>query len=423
MDQHTLLSSWAAQLELHSRNRGRSGFGGKGPRGLVDRLANPFRGFGAAKSVVIIAGGIMLFLSLASQAKATGSITVQWDPDPAPDIAGYRVLYGPSSGNYSEQIDVGNVTDATVSNLTDGGTYFFVVTAYTTVEMESPPSNEVSARVGGAPTPTPTPRPTPTPTASATPKSTPTPTVAPTPTPAQTPAAPTNLLATAISSSQIALSWTDNSTNESGFQIQRSSNGVTFTPIAIVLANVTTYTDHGRATATTYYYRVGAYNSRGSSAPSNVASATTLPASTPTPAPTPSSTPTPTPTATPTPAATSTPTPTPTAIPTPTPAQTPAAPTSLLATAISSSQIALSWTDNATNESGFQIQRSSNGVSFTLIASIGANVTTYTDNGRTAATTYYYRVRAFNSIGPSALSNVASAATLSTSTSTPAPTP
>jgi hypothetical protein len=193
-----------------------------------------FQRLGAAKSVVIIAGGIMLFLSLASQAKATGSITVQWDPDPAPDIAGYRVLYGPSSGNYAEQIDVGNTTAATVPNLADGRTYFFVVTAYTTVEMESPPSNEVSARVGGAPTPTPTPRPTPTPTASATPKSTPTPTVAPTPTPAQTPAAPTNLLATAISSSQIALSWTDNSTNESGFQIQRSSNGVTFTSIAIV---------------------------------------------------------------------------------------------------------------------------------------------------------------------------------------------
>ena len=117
------------------------------------------------------------------------------------------------------------------------------------------------------------------------------------------------------------------------------------------------------------------------------------------------------------------PTATPAATPTPTPCQTPAAPTNLVATAISSSQIALSWTDNANNETGFQIQRSTNGVNFTLIATLGANVTTYTDNGLTAATTYYYRVRAFNASGNSAASNVASATTLPASTPTPTPTP
>ena len=94
-----------------------------------------------------------------------------------------------------------------------------------------------------------------------------------------------------------------------------------------------------------------------------------------------------------------------------TPGQTPAAPTNLVATAISSSQIGLSWTDNANNETGFQIQRSTNGVNFALIATVGANVTTYTNNGLTAGTTYYYRIRAFNSSGNSALSNVASATT------------
>jgi hypothetical protein len=116
-----------------------------------------------------------------------------------------------------------------------------------------------------------------------TPSPIPTPTATPTPTPAQTPAAPTNLLATAISSSQIALSWTDNSTNENGFRIQCSSDGVTFALIATVGVNVTTYTDNGLTTVTTYYYRARAYNSDGNSALSNVGSATTLPASTPTP--------------------------------------------------------------------------------------------------------------------------------------------
>jgi hypothetical protein len=89
----------------------------------------------------------MLFLALASQAKATGSVTLQWDPNSEPDLAGYHLLYGPSSGNYSQQIDVGNTTTATVSNLADG-TYFFAVTAYNTALAESLPSNEVSATVG-----------------------------------------------------------------------------------------------------------------------------------------------------------------------------------------------------------------------------------------------------------------------------------
>ena len=128
---------------------------------------------------------------------------------------------------------------------------------------------------------------------------------------------------------------------------------------------------------------------------------------TPTPAPTPTPIPTPTPTPTPT----LTPTPTPTATPTPTPGQPPAAPTNLVATAISSSQIALSWTDNSTTETGFQIARSNNGVNFIQIATVGANVTSYTNNGLTAGTTYYYRVRASNSSGNSAVSNVASATT------------
>jgi Fibronectin type III domain len=313
----------------------------------------------------------------------------------------------------------------------------------------------------GTPTPTATPDPTPietpTPTGTATPGETPTPTptptvspqptpsATPTPSPNQPPAAPTNLLATAISSSQIILSWTDNSTSETGFQVQRSSDGVTFTLIASLGANVTGYGDSGRAAGTIYYYRVRAYNSHGNSTLSNVASATTFPASSPTPAPTPTqtpsatptstpietATPTPSPVGTPTPTATATPTviPTPTVAPTatstpsPSPGQTPAAPTNLMASAISSSQIGLSWTDNSTNETGFQMQRSSDGVTFTLVATLGANVTAYTDSGRTTGTTYYYRVRAYNSRGNSALSNVASAATQSTSSPTPTPSP
>src|SRR4029077_20842345 len=137
---------------------------------------------------------------------------------------------------------------------------------------------------------------------------------------------PSTLTASVTSWSQINLSWADNSTNETGFKVERSLDGINFTQIGTVGSNVKSYSSAGLNASTKYYYRVRAYNSGGNSSYSNTASATTAPA--PTPTPTPSPTPTPTPSPTPTP------TPTPTATPTP----TPAAPTSLTATAASSSQ-------------------------------------------------------------------------------------
>ncbi|MBI5408654.1 MAG: fibronectin type III domain-containing protein [Nitrospirae bacterium] len=91
------------------------------------------------------------------------------------------------------------------------------------------------------------------------------------------PPAPSNLTATAISSGQINLSWTDNSGNEIGFKIERKL-GIdgTYRLIATKEADVTTYSDTGLLTGTTYYYRVRAYNADGNSDFSNEANATTL---------------------------------------------------------------------------------------------------------------------------------------------------
>ncbi len=93
------------------------------------------------------------------------------------------------------------------------------------------------------------------------------------------PAAPTNLVATAISTAQINLTWADNSTNESNFLIERSPDNSNFTQITSVGAGVTSYPDASLAAGTLYFYRVRASNSGGNSAYSEVASATTFPTS------------------------------------------------------------------------------------------------------------------------------------------------
>ncbi|MEW6417168.1 MAG: S8 family serine peptidase [Nitrospirota bacterium] len=90
------------------------------------------------------------------------------------------------------------------------------------------------------------------------------------------PTAPGSLSASAISSSQIDLSWTDNSSNETGFKIERKVDaGGTYSEIATVGANITTNSDTGLSASTTYYYRVSAYNVAGDSSYSNEVSVTT----------------------------------------------------------------------------------------------------------------------------------------------------
>jgi hypothetical protein len=97
----------------------------------------------------------------------------------------------------------------------------------------------------------------------------------------------------------------------------------------------------------------------------------------------------------------------------------PAAPSSLTATAKSASRIDLNWTDNATTEDGFRIERCTGVVNvtcadadFAQIVQTGPNTISYNDAGLSAATAYSYRVRAFNGADNSAYSNTATAVTL-----------
>jgi hypothetical protein len=112
--------------------------------------------------------------------------------------------------------------------------------------------------------------------------------------------------------------------------------------------------------------------------------------------------------------------PTPPPPPPPPPPPGLAAPSGMTATAVGASQINLAWTDNATNETGFRVERCS-GAGCSTFAQVGtdlaANTVAYNDVGLTANTSYSYRVRAFNATDVSAFSNIVPATTAAISNS------
>ena len=90
-------------------------------------------------------GGLVAFLlSSLTPVSSANSVTLAWNPNPEPNIAGYRLHIGTSSRIYPVTLEVGNTTTATVSNLTPGSSYFFVVTAYNHAALESLLSNEMT---------------------------------------------------------------------------------------------------------------------------------------------------------------------------------------------------------------------------------------------------------------------------------------
>lgn len=180
------------------------------------------------------------------------------------------------------------------------------------------------------------------------------------------PSAPTTLSATNYSSTQNNLSWTDNSNNELEFQVWRAMDSATsYAKVATTTWNVVSFQNTGLTADHTYFYKVVAYNSAGT-ATSNSAWAITY-------------------------------------------SSAPTSPSNLTATT-SGSNVVLAWTDNSKNEDNFQIERATDGINFSQIATTTLNLTSttsYTDIAPGAGT-FYYRVRAKNVIGPSSYSNTPS---------------
>jgi hypothetical protein len=93
---------------------------------------------------IVCLSWIISFVGLISDAQALSNVTLAWDPSAGTGVAGYRLHYGITSGSYSSVTDVGNTTTATITGLSEGNTYFIVVTAYSAAGLESAPSNEVA---------------------------------------------------------------------------------------------------------------------------------------------------------------------------------------------------------------------------------------------------------------------------------------
>jgi hypothetical protein len=100
--------------------------------------------------IVVLSGLLLLLLAVLSllvPAAHAGEVTVAWDPNPEPEVAGYKIYYGTSPGSYTSSIDVGRATSAVISGLQDGVTYFFSAVAYDDSNNESGFSNEIAYAV------------------------------------------------------------------------------------------------------------------------------------------------------------------------------------------------------------------------------------------------------------------------------------
>jgi hypothetical protein len=177
------------------------------------------------------------------------------------------------------------------------------------------------------------------------------------------PAAPTACAVSNPGTGAVQVAWSDQSSNEVSFEIERMGIAGPFALIGTRPVNSTTYQDFAISPSTTYTYRVRAVNGDGSSAYTNEATITT-----------------------------------PALVPPPTP------PNNLTAAAQSPTQAVLGWNDRSSNENLFQVERRAVPGTFTTVASLDPDTIDWTDNGLLPDSHVSYRVRAVGVTTPSAWS-------------------
>ncbi len=262
---------------------------------------------------------------------AATSLTLSWQSVAAAD--GYKVERATASTGPWTQVGqtASNVTSYTNTGLTPGTTYYYRVRSFNEFGDSDP-----SVTVAGM----------------------------------TSPAAPTNLTASAASASQINLTWQNNTAGQTAVKVERATaSSGPWSQIASVSGTTTSYSSTGLSSLTTYYYRVRAANAGGDSAYSTTANATTQ---------------------------------------APPDTTAPSTPTGLVATGIATNQVRLTW--NASTDSGgsglagYRVYRSG-----TLITSTTA--TTYTDSGRAAGTQYCYTIAAYDNAANSSTQTASACAT------------
>jgi len=161
---------------------------------------------------------------------------------------------------------------------------------------------------------------------------------------------------------EVKLTWKDNSADEDGFRILRSTNNVTWTQIAVLPSNTTEFTDKDLLPKTKYYYRIHAYNAYGRSDNVSLEVFTGF---------------------------------------------APTQPLDIVAAFVSGG-IRISWKDTSEYESGYIIERKIGDGEWQEIAKLSENTTEFIDKDISKGGTYYYRVYSINELGKSASSSIAS---------------
>ncbi|HEX3800896.1 MAG TPA: fibronectin type III domain-containing protein [Verrucomicrobiae bacterium] len=92
---------------------------------------------------------VILVFFVCTCARSQQMLSFGWDPSPDTNVVGYLVEYGTESGVYTSQVDVGSSPQVTITNLQEGANYYFVVVAYETNYVQSPPSGELMVTMPG----------------------------------------------------------------------------------------------------------------------------------------------------------------------------------------------------------------------------------------------------------------------------------
>jgi hypothetical protein len=106
-------------------------------------------------AILLVMAGLLLPVFAGVAFSAT--VTVAWDPNPEPTVAGYNMYYGTSSGRYTSSVDVGSATRCAISALQEGVTYYLAVTAYDSAGNQSGYSDEIVYSVPSGADPAPVP--------------------------------------------------------------------------------------------------------------------------------------------------------------------------------------------------------------------------------------------------------------------------